>query len=325
MLNASNNNLRQPDLDIAKSVIVQEIKGLEALLDNIHYYLPQVIDALLTIRGKVVISGIGKSGHIARKIAGTLSSIGLPAIFLHPAEAGHGDLGVIAKDDIVILLSNSGESLELNTIINFCKRMEIKIIGISRTEGSTLDKVSDISVILPNVPEASHLNMPTTSSIMALAFGDAIAMVVKHRIGFSAEKYRMYHPSGRIGSRLLKIDDIMHRNEEVPLILQEELGIDAILIMTSHRLGCVGVLDHTGKIIGMITDGDLRRKIKTDFAKTKVEEVMTHNPITVESGSFAIEVLLLMEKKKINQIFIVNKNNEPLGVVHLHDLIRAGV
>ena len=178
---------------------------------------------------------------------------------------------------------------------------------------------------MPNISEANNLNIPTTSSIMALSFGDAIAMVLKRHLGFSAEDYRFYHPSGYIGSKLLKIDDIMHCGEEMPIISEAALGIDAILLMTGKRLGCVGVVDANGLLIGMVTDGDLRRKIKMDFTITKVTDIMTSNPITVDEGVFAVEVMILMEQRKINQIFVVNGKHEPVGVIHLHDLIRAGV
>ncbi len=319
------NHQNLEDLEIAKAVILQEIEGMHGLLNSIDLYLIPIINELKNISGKIVISGIGKSGHIGRKIASTFSSIGFPAIFLHPSEAGHGDLGTIAKGDIVFLISNSGESADLGIIIHYCKKIGVKIIGITRQANSTLDRVANISVVLPNIPEANTLNIPTTSSIMTLAFGDALAMVLKKHMNFSSDDYRLYHPSGFIGAQLLKVDHIMHTDSDMPIILDDKMAIDAIDIMTEKRLGCVGVINRQNELIGMITDGDLRRKVNTKFDVTQVSDIMTMNPITIHFGTLAVEAMVLMEHKRINQIFIVNDQNKPIGVIHLHDLIRAGI
>ncbi|AIF81005.1 D-arabinose 5-phosphate [endosymbiont of Acanthamoeba sp. UWC8] len=319
------NQFKLSDENIARQVIKGEIQGLQDLLSEINQDFTNIIDEIYAITGRVIVSGMGKSGHIARKIAATLASTGTPAIYIHPAEAGHGDLGMITVNDIVILLSNSGETPELAPIIDYCKRFSIKIIGISRKKSSTLSNASFIPVVLPATPEACDIMAPTTSAVMMMAYGDAIAVALYKRRGFTNSDYRVFHPGGNIGAKLLRLKDLMHKDKEIPLINYNETAFEAILTMTSRRLGCVGVLNEAGLLMGVITDGDLRRHMDLNFKQTKVTKVMTADPITLHEDKLASEALGIMNLKSITVIFIVNDENKPVGVIHIHDLLRAGV
>ncbi|KIE04504.1 putative phosphosugar isomerase [Candidatus Jidaibacter acanthamoeba] len=319
------NQFKLSDENIARQVIKGEIQGLQDLLSEINQNFTNIIDEIYAITGRVIVSGMGKSGHIARKIAATLASTGTPAIYIHPAEAGHGDLGMITVNDIVILLSNSGETPELAPIIDYCKRFSIKIIGISRKKCSTLSNAAFIPVVLPATPEACDIMAPTTSAVMMMAYGDAIAVALYKRRGFTDSDYRVFHPGGNIGAKLLRLKDLMHKDKEIPLINYNETAFEAILTMTSRRLGCVGVLNEVGLLMGIITDGDLRRNMDLNFKQTKVTMVMTADPITLHEDKLASEALGIMNLKSITVIFIVNDENKPVGVIHIHDLLRAGV
>ncbi|MBA8666782.1 KpsF/GutQ family sugar-phosphate isomerase [Holosporaceae bacterium 'Namur'] len=319
------NQFKLSDENIARQVIKGEIQGLQDLLSEINWDFTNIIDEIYAITGRVIVSGMGKSGHIARKIAATLASTGTPAIYIHPAEAGHGDLGMITVNDIVILLSNSGETPELAPIIDYCKRFSIKIIGISRKKSSTLTNAAFIPVVLPATPEACDIMAPTTSVVMMMAYGDAIAVALYKRRGFTDSDYRVFHPGGNIGAKLLRLKDLMHKDKEIPLINYNETAFEAILTMTSRRLGCVGVLNEGGLLMGIITDGDLRRNMNLNFKQTKVTKVMTADPITLHEDKLASEALGIMNLKSITVIFIVNDENKPVGVIHIHDLLRAGV
>jgi arabinose-5-phosphate isomerase len=310
---------------VARKVIECEILGLKDLVDKIDEVFSRIIEEICCIPGRVIMSGMGKSGHIARKITSTFASTGTPAIYIHPAEAGHGDLGMITKNDIVMLFSNSGETPELAPIIDYCKRFSIKIIGISRRNGSTLIKSSDLAVVLPDTPEASSVNAPTTSAIMMMAYGDAIAVALHNKRDFTDSDFKIFHPGGNIGAKLLRMQDLMHMGKDIPIITETETIAEAILIISSKRLGCVGVVDDFGKLIGMITDGDLRRHIHTDISNTTVKDIMTINPVTLRDNSLASEALCIMNRKCITNIFVVDDNKKPIGIIHVHDLLRAGV
>jgi len=312
-------------IKFAKNVISSEIDGLDALIESIDESFLQVISVVENIAGKVVLSGMGKSGYIAQKIAATLSSTGTHAVFLHPAEASHGDLGIISKNDIVILLSNSGETQELNAIINHCKRLNIKIIGVTRNQNSLLYEVSDIKILIPNTPEATNIGVPTTSTTTMLAWGDALAVTLLHKKGFSEEDFRALHPGGNIGVQLMKIKDLMHKGEDIPLIKADSSFSEMILEITRKSFGCVGVIDDYGIFIGIVTDGDLRRNIELDFKKSIVLDFMTQNPLTIDQDVLAIQAFNLMNDNGITNLFIVDDNKKPIGIVHIHDLIRAGI
>jgi arabinose-5-phosphate isomerase len=311
--------------DTAREVLELEIQGLKQLLNKIDIVFSQIVEEILNITGRVIVSGMGKSGHIARKFASTLASTGTPAIFIHPAEAGHGDLGMITKNDIMILLSNSGETPELAPIIEYCKRFAIKIIGITRKVNSTLYKASTIPVVLPDAPEASDIMAPTTSTIMMMAYGDAVAVALHKKRNFSRSDYKIFHPGGNIGAKLLRVRDLMHTGEDVPLVSEQNSMLEAILTITSKRFGCVGVLNNEGKLTGVITDGDLRRHIDIDIRKAKAVEIMTHSPVVLNAEGIASEALGIMSKKSITNVFIIDENQRPQGILHIHDLLKAGV
>ena len=311
-------------ISIAKQVINDEITGLQDLYDSINQEFEDVIQKIVKNKGRVIFSGMGKSGYVARKISATISSTGTPSFFIHPAEAGHGDLGMITKQDIVVLLSNSGDTLELNTIIEYCKRFNIFIIGITRKKNSVLSKISDLPVILPNSKEVSDIEIPSTSVIIMLAFWDAITVVLQRLRNFSKEDFKILHPGGKIGAKLLKISKLMHRNKFVPVVDKDSKGTDVILEMTKKGFGCAGVIDEDKKLVGIITDGDLRRHIDMDFKKVTAEQMMSSNPVTIGKDAFASQALYIMNSKNITQIFVV-KDNKPIGIVHMHDLLRAGI
>ncbi len=319
------NHFKLSDENVARQVIEGEIQGLKDLLPEINQDFSNIINEIYTISGRVVVSGMGKSGHIARKIAATFASTGTPAIYIHPAEAGHGDLGMITINDIVILLSNSGETPELAPIIDYCKRFSIKIVGICRKRNSTLAKASYIPVVLPSTPEASDIMAPTTSAIMMMAYGDAIAVALYKKRGFTDSDYRILHPGGNIGAKLLKLKDLMHQGKELPLVGINETVFEAILIMTSKRFGSIGVLNEQRKLVGIITDGDLRRNMDINFKEIKVGEIMTLDPITLHEDKLASEALGIMNQKSITAIFIVDNFGNPIGIIHIHDLLRVGV
>lgn len=313
------------EIQIAKSVIDTEITGLKALEDALGDQFTEAVKLILSCKGKLVISGMGKSGHIATKIAATFSSTGTPAIFVHPAEASHGDLGMIAKDDIVILLSNSGETVELRDIIFYCKRFSIPIISIVRRKTSTLVEASDIPFILPEVPEASPVAAPTTSTTMMLAWGDALAMTVMEMKGFSKEDFGVFHPGGKLGSQFIKVSGVMASGNRLPIIKPEDKMSDVIIVITKQNLGCAATIDSEGRPSGIITDGDLRRHMGADIISKKAQDLLHKNPKTIKSSALAIEALGIMNKYSITSLLVVNENGKLVGVVHIHHLLAAGI
>jgi arabinose-5-phosphate isomerase len=309
---------------IAKQVISDEMAGLRDLHEFIDEDFQNVIQKIMDNKGRLIFSGMGKSGYVARKISSTLSSTGISSFFIHPAEAGHGDLGMITKQDIVVLLSNSGDTFELNTIVDYCKRFNIFIIGITRKNDSVLSKISDLPIVLPNSKEASEIDIPSTSIIMMISFWDAITIVLQRLKNFSQEDFKNLHPGGKIGAKLLKVSKLMHKDKHIPTVSVNTVGMDVIIEMTQKGFGCTAVLDADGKLVGIITDGDLRRHINVDFKKVVASEIMSKKPITLEKDSFASKALYIMNEKEITQIFVA-KNNEPIGILHMHDLVRAGI
>lgn len=330
---------------IAQDVIQQEINALIQLSSSINDNFTKVANIIVKIsnkKGKIIISGMGKSGYIAKRIAALLLSIGIPSFFLHPAEAGHGDLGMICDNDIILLLSNSGESIELKNIINYCKYIEVPIIGITSKLNSTLHNASNINILIPNVPEASDIDIPTTSSIMMMAFGDALTIAIQKSINFTKEDYKKYHPKGKIGMKLYKASELMHVGNDIPIINKSAKAFDAIIEMNIKRLGCVVVVGDiqtngandnnyvkkmahgTKQILGIITDGDLRRHISLDIRKYTAFDLMTKNPITVKKDMFISDVIVIMRNSKITQL-IIEEDKKPIGIIHIHDLIKIGL
>jgi arabinose-5-phosphate isomerase len=311
----------------AQQVIEAEIQGLKDLTQNIGKDFTAAIELIAQSQGRVIVTGMGKSGHIANKIAASLASTGTPAFAIHPAEAGHGDLGMIAKDDVVMLLSNSGETSELAPIIDYCKRYNIKMLCMTRKANSTLANISDVSLVLPASKEASCVGAPTTSTTMMIALGDAIAVVLHKMRGFTKEEYKVYHPGGNIGARLKKVKDIMHKGADLPIIFADKTVVEAILEMTSKHFGCVAVVNENdaNNILGIITDGDLRRHSNIDYKTSTASSIMTANPKIISENHYITEALNIMSSNSINCLFVVDGQQKLVGIIHIHDLLRAGL
>ncbi|MBT4989058.1 MAG: KpsF/GutQ family sugar-phosphate isomerase [Rickettsiales bacterium] len=309
---------------LAEQVLEIEIEGLNAVKDAIDDKFVQIIELLRVTKGKVIFSGMGKSGHIANKIAATMSSIGMPSIFVHPSEASHGDLGMITKDDVVFLLSNSGETKELIDIINYCKRFGIKMIAIVRRKTSLLVEQADIAIILPEIPEASDVNAPTTSTTMMLAYGDAISIVLAKSKGFSKDDFSVFHPGGKIGSSFIKSVDIMRHHDDMPIVNLDDNIEKIIEVISSKSIGSTAVLNSEGRLEGIITDGDLRRNLTDNILAKSAQDIMSSKPQFVTTSSSALEAVNIMQKLKITTIFVL-EDNKPQGVVHIHDCFKAGL
>lgn len=320
---AENTNINK-DIEVARRVLKHEIKGIEALVDCLNAKFSAVVDLIIGCKGRVVLSGMGKSGHIARKIAATMASTGTPALFVHPGEASHGDLGMVTKDDVVILLSNSGETAELGDIINYSKRFGIPLVGIVRRPTSVLVDASDVALILPAIPEVTHTNAPTTSTTMMLALGDAIAIALLERRGFTNDEYGVFHPGGKLGAAFIKVGNLMHKGDELPLVSEEMTMGNVLIEITAKRFGCAGVINKKGELIGMITDGDLRRHMAPNITEQLASTIMTVNPKTVSADELASKALSVMQEKIITSLFII-EDKKPVGILHIHDILRAGV
>ncbi len=314
------------DLACARRVLRLEADGLEALAQSLDDVFTEALDLLDGRTGRVVVTGIGKSGHVARKIAATLSSTGTPALFVHPAEASHGDLGMIEPEgDAVIALSNSGETTELADLVAYAKRFHIPLIAITGRADSALAQAADVALVLPASDEASPMGLaPTTSTTVMLALGDAIAVALLERKGFSPDRFHALHPGGRLGRMLLKVADLMHRDEEVPLVGGDTAMADALLVMTNKRFGCVAIVDGDGVLQGVITDGDLRRHMSPGLLDLRAAEVMTRAPKTIGVDALASEAVGLMNSNAITNLFVV-EDGRPVGILHIHDCLRAGV
>jgi arabinose-5-phosphate isomerase len=314
------------DLAVARRVIRAEIGGLESLARALDGGFAAAVDLCAAVRGRIVVTGVGKSGHVARKIAATLASTGTPAQFVHPVEASHGDLGMIGAEDAILALSNSGETSELTDIIAYSRRFKIPLVAVTGGGGSALAEAADMVLLLPCAPEACPMGLaPTTSTTMMVCLGDALAIALLERKGFSSADFQRFHPGGRIGRRLLRVDDIMHSGSAVPLIAADAQMAEAILVMTAKSFGCVGVCDEKGRLIGVITDGDLRRHMGQSLLARGVAEVMHRRPKTIAAAALAAEALGLMNQFAITALFVLDSRGHPIGFLHLHDCLRAGV
>jgi len=314
------------DLVVARRVIRAEIDGLEQLSGTLDINLGAALDLCAAVRGRIIVTGIGKSGHVARKIAATLASTGTPAQFVHPAEASHGDLGMIGLDDAIIALSNSGETGELVDIIAYSRRFRIPLIAITGGLGSALAEAADVVLGVPHAAEACPMGLaPTTSTTMMMALGDALAIALLERKGFSSADFQVFHPGGKLGRRLLLVGDIMHAGDDVPLVAPDAPMSEAILVMTAKSFGCVGVRGHDGRLVGVITDGDLRRHMNQQLLARSVGEVMHREPKTITPSHLAAEALGLMNRFAITSLFVVDEVQRPAGFLHMHDCLRAGV
>ncbi|HMH64148.1 MAG TPA: KpsF/GutQ family sugar-phosphate isomerase [Rhizomicrobium sp.] len=316
------------DLAAARRVLVAASGALNALAEALDGDFTRAVGLVLAAKGRIIVSGMGKSGHVARKIAATLSSTGTPAYFVHPAEASHGDMGAITRQDVLLLLSWGGETAELSDLITYAKRHRIPIVGIGANPDSTLIKAADVSLLLPRAPEACPMGLaPTTSTTMMLSLGDALAVALMERKGFSPDQYRDFHPGGSLGRALIRVSDLMHRATEIPLTREDASMRDVLLVMASGRLGCVGIVDASGALLGIVTDGDVRRQALNDgIENRKAAEVMTTGPKIARPDQLAAEALALMTEMKITQLFVLAEGSSaPLGVIHIHDCLRAGI
>lgn len=312
-------------LAAAQRVLAQEADALVLLARELDERVARALDILAGVTGRVIVTGMGKSGHIAHKIAATFASTGTPAHYVHPAEASHGDLGMVTAADAVVALSNSGETFELADIVSHTRRWSIPLIAITGNANSTLGAAADITLALPKVGEAGTMAIaPTTSTTMMLALGDALAVALLERKGFSTEDFRALHPGGKLGQTLLRVADLMHVGRELPLISVESGMQEAILEMTAKTYGCVGAIDADGDLVGIVTDGDLRRHMNVDLMHRAVREVMTEHPRTIRAGALAAEALHLMNEKAITSLFVLDER-KPVGIVRLHDCLKAGV
>jgi arabinose-5-phosphate isomerase len=311
-----------------RATIAQEaaaLADLAAALDGpLGDSFVQAAELCLAARGRIIITGMGKSGHIGRKIAATLASTGSPAHFVHPAEASHGDLGMITTEDCVLAISRNGESRELNDIIFHCRRLHVRLIGMTMRPASTLATASDVALVLPDSGEAlEDTPAPTTSTTMCLAMGDALAIALLQARGFSVRDFSALHPGGKLGAMLQHVSDVMRTRERVPLIDPAATIADMVGVITEKGIGCIGVVDN-GALIGVVTDGDLRRRFAQGVSGARVRDVMSTNPKTIRADAPLADAMALMSDTKITALFVVDHEN-PVGVIHMHDLLTAGV
>jgi arabinose-5-phosphate isomerase len=316
-------------VESARRTIGIERQGLKALQGALGGGLGQAFSAavstLRTISGRAILTGMGKSGHVARKIAATLASTGTPALFVHPAEASHGDLGMITRDDAVLAISNSGESAELKAILDYTRRFAVPLIAMTAGADSALAQVADIVLVLPASQEACPIGLaPTTSTMLQLALGDALAIALLEDKGFSARDFQALHPGGKLGAALTHIRDIMRKPPDLPLAPLGTLMSEAIMTISAGAAGCLGVLDG-GKLVGIVTDGDLRRHMSGTLLAQTVEAVMTTHPRTIDREALAAEALEQLNTHQITALFVVDAENRPVGLIHIHDLLRHGV
>ena len=320
------------DFDFTRAgqrVIQVEQTALDNLKPHINADFQRACQLMLACKGRIVVSGMGKSGHIGNKIAATLASTGTPAFYVHPGEASHGDLGMITPQDVVIAISNSGETAEVLTIVPLIKRMKAKLVSITNNGQSSLAQAADVSLEIGKSPEACpHGLAPTSSTTATLVLGDALAVALLEARGFTPEDFAMSHPGGSLGRKLLmRVDDVMHKGEEVPMVKTGTLVIDALMEITNKGLGMTTVVGDDGKLIGLYTDGDLRRSLdhKIDVHNTPIEKVMSVRCTTVSANLLAVDALGMMQDKKINGVIVIDHDNRPVGALNMHDLLRAGV
>jgi arabinose-5-phosphate isomerase len=311
-------------LSTGRRVISREAQALHMLASALDDNFAKAVDLILSSQGRVIVSGMGKSGHIARKIAATFASTGTPAQFVHPAEASHGDLGMVMRGDVLLVLSNSGETTELADIVAHSRRFDIPLIGVAGREGSTLLRQSDVALLLPSAPEACDTGIvPTTSTTMTLALGDALAIALMEHRQFTPDHFRIYHPGGKLGAKLLTVRDLMHT--ELPLVSHKTPMSETLLTISQMGFGVVGVTDTDGYLDGIVTDGDLRRHMD-GLLSLSAGEVMTKAPRTIGPDALAEKALAVMNDRKITCLFVTDPaGRTPIGILHIHDLLRAGI
>jgi arabinose-5-phosphate isomerase len=318
----------EDDLAVARDVLATEAAALTALAGSLGEEFRAAVQTLIGISGRVVVTGMGKSGHVARKIAATMASTGTPALFVHPAEAAHGDLGMIVPGDAVIALSNSGEAQELAAIVGHAHRFGLPLIAVTSKAESTLGQAGDILLLLPPAPEAGPIGLaPTTSTTMQMALGDALAVALLARRGFTAKDFRVFHPGGKLGARLKRVRDLMHAGDELPLVPLGTTMDKALITMTAKRFGALAVVDADHKLLGIVTDGDLRRAMSPTLLTRPVEELMNSAPRTIRPDALAEDALREMNARArpFTMMFVVDEAGIVRGILHIHDLLRAGL
>jgi arabinose-5-phosphate isomerase len=313
----------------ARRTLELEVGGLNtlraAIEDGLGEVFAEAVAIIRTSRGRVIVTGMGKSGHVGQKIAATLASTGTPAFFVHPSEAGHGDLGMITREDVVLALSWSGETVELGNILTYSRRFGVRLIALTSRTESALGKAADLVLKLPAAQEACpHGLAPTTSTLMQLATGDCLALALLESRGFSAADFKVFHPGGQLGANLQYASDLMHKGEKLPLVTPNTVMSDALVIMTEKSFGCLGVVDEAGRLIGIVTDGDLRRHMGPDLLHARVGAIMTRAPKTIQPHALASAALNLVNSSAITALFVVEEER-PVGIIHVHDLLRAGI
>jgi arabinose-5-phosphate isomerase len=309
---------------VGRRVLATEAEALGAMADGLGEAFVRAVEILFACKGRIVLTGMGKSGHVARKIAATMASTGAPAMFVHPAEASHGDLGMIGVDDVVLGLSKSGEVRELADILAYTSRFGIPLIAITANPDSALGKAATLVLKLPDAPEATgEVSAPTTSTTLQIALGDALAVALLERRGFTARDFHVFHPGGKLGAMLRTVGDLMHKLEEAPLAPEHMPMPEALRVMTERRLGIVGVVSADGALIGVVTDGDLRRNF-SDLGGKTVGEIMTRNPKAVTPETLAGDAARILNDSRITALFVV-RDGKPVGVLHVHDVLSAGV
>lgn len=311
---------------VGRRVVETEAAALQALAASLDKAFTDAVEIILATPGRVILTGMGKSGHVARKIAATMASTGTPAYYVHPGEASHGDLGMVTRYDSLICLSNSGETSELADILGFAALNGIKVISMVGRRNSSMADAADVALVVPDAEEACPNGLaPTTSTTMMLALGDALAVALLEKRHFTADDFRRFHPGGKLGAKLLKVDDLMHRGGDMPVVPLGTPMSDALIVMTSKSLGCAGILDGIGDLAGLITDGDLRRGMeeRTDLLSCTVDDIMNAAPFTIASGTMAAEAAGEMGRRKITSLFVM-QDRTPVGLLHLHDCLRTG-
>lgn len=320
---------QQPAAQSAVRTLETERDGLEmlraALADGLSDPFARAVQTLQAARGRVIVTGVGKSGHIGQKIAATFASTGTPAFFVHPTEASHGDLGMITPEDALVVLSWSGETVELKSILSYSRRFAVPLIAITSRSESALGRHADVVIELPRAREACpHGLAPTTSTTMQLAIGDCLAIALLEAKGFSAGDFRVFHPGGSLGASLKHVSDLMHKGDALPLAPADLHMQEALVVMTQKSFGCLGIVDGAGKLVGVVTDGDLRRHMGSALLEATTAEIMTARPKTTSPGALASAALEMMNASRITALFVVDAG-KPVGIVHVHDLLRAGV
>ena len=313
-----------------RRVIAIETAALQSLEASLAEEFAEAVRICHAATGRIVLTGVGKSGHVARKISATLASTGTPSLYIHPTEASHGDLGMITRQDVVIALSRSGETKELSDLIAYCTRFSITLIAMTAVETSQLARAASLSLIIPDEPEAcGETRAPTTSTTLCMALGDALAVAVLELNGFTAEDFKIYHPGGKLGAMLRTVAELMRTGADLPITQASRPLEAALTLMTKAGLGCLAIISDeprsAGKVVGIVTDGDIRRLVARGSSVTAISEVMSHGPVTMQPESLASQALALMNDRRITQLIITDQDQRPVGILHMHDLLRAGL